>query len=98
MRRVVATGIAGISPLGDSWPAVEARLRSLQNAVVMMEDWQQYDGLNTALAVPVQYFSPPEHFTHKQMRSMSRVSLLAVTRKIPTLASASAKYLRASQR
>jgi 3-oxoacyl-[acyl-carrier-protein] synthase II len=44
-----------------------------------MEDWKTYDGLNTAVASPVQDFSPPEHFTRKQMRSMGRVSLFAVT-------------------
>ena len=88
MRRVVVTGIAGISPLGDSWPEVEARLRSRRNAVVTMEDWQQYDGLGTTLAVPVQNFNVPEHFTRKQMRSMGRVSLLAVTASERALAQA----------
>jgi 3-oxoacyl-[acyl-carrier-protein] synthase II len=79
MRRVVVTGMGAVSPLGDSWDEVCRRLHSRQNVVVRMEDWTEYTGLNTALAVPVTHFKTPEHFTRKQTRSMGRVSLLAVT-------------------
>ena len=35
-RRVVVTGMAGISPLGTDWPSVRAKLGSYPNAVVRM--------------------------------------------------------------
>lgn len=78
MRRVVVTGIGAVSPLGATWADVEPRLRSLQNAVAVMSDWQRYDGLNTALGVPVHDFKPPADWTRKQLRSMGRVAQLAV--------------------
>jgi 3-oxoacyl-[acyl-carrier-protein] synthase II len=77
-RRVVVTGMGAISPLGSTWAEVEARLRARKNAVVIMEDWNEYEGLGTNLGVPVQGFSTPEHYTRKQTRSMGRVALLAV--------------------
>lgn len=77
-RRVVVTGMGGISPLGNSWAEIEPRLQARQNAVRVMEDWSDIQGLNTRLGVPVGEFTlPPERFTRKTMRSMGRVALLA---------------------
>ncbi|MBA3564464.1 MAG: beta-ketoacyl-ACP synthase [Gammaproteobacteria bacterium] len=78
MRRVVITGIGAISPLGSTWREVELRLRSKRNAVVSLDEWKSYRGLNTSLAVPVADFAVPEHYTRKRTRSMGRVALLAV--------------------
>ena len=78
MRRVVVTGIGAVSPLGATWPQVEARMRALRNAVQVMGEWAQYEGLNTQLGVPVADFEVPAHWTRKQTRSMGRVSKLAV--------------------
>ena len=33
MRRVVVTGMGGVTALGNTWSEVQARLRSLKNAV-----------------------------------------------------------------
>ena len=52
MKRVVVTGFGAISPLGHDWPSVLAALKGGRNAVQVMEDWAQYDGLNTQLGVP----------------------------------------------
>lgn len=79
MKRVVVTGMAGISPLGCDWPTVSARLKSMKNAVVRMADWAKYKGLNTNLAAPAAEFTlPPERYSRKHTRSMDRVALLAV--------------------
>jgi 3-oxoacyl-[acyl-carrier-protein] synthase II len=79
MRRVVVTGMGGISPLGASWAEVSAKLKSLTNAVLRMDDWDQYKGLNTKLASPVLNFSVPEdRYPRKVTRAMGRVALLAV--------------------
>jgi 3-oxoacyl-[acyl-carrier-protein] synthase II len=77
-RRVVVTGAGAISPLGSTWAEVEARLRSRKNAVVVMDGWDEYEGLGTNLGAPVQNFSAPKHYTRRQKRSMGRVALLAV--------------------
>ncbi|PKH71472.1 beta-ketoacyl-ACP synthase II [Stenotrophomonas sp. Betaine-02u-21] len=77
-RRVVVTGAAAISPLGQDWPSIHARLRSLRNAVRAMPEWDVYEGLNTRLAAPAEAFELPPHYNRKTTRSMGRVALMAV--------------------
>ncbi len=77
MRRVVITGMAGISPLGSNWQKVSQSLKSCKNAVKYMHDWDEYKGLNTRLASPVSDFSKPAHYKRKQVRSMGRVALMS---------------------
>jgi 3-oxoacyl-[acyl-carrier-protein] synthase II len=76
-RRVAITGMAGISPVGNDWPAVRARLGEYRNAVVAMPEWLGYDGLNTLLGAPAAEFSLTERYTTKSTRSMGRVALMA---------------------
>ena len=78
MRRVVVTGMAGICALGSDWPTIEAGLRRGHNAVRTMPSWDMYKDLNTRLAAPIEGFEPPAHWSRKQLRSMGRVSQLAV--------------------
>jgi 3-oxoacyl-[acyl-carrier-protein] synthase II len=77
MKRVVVTGMAGITSLGDNWECIEGRLREGRNAVRRIADWDRFDGLNTRLGAPVE-FTPPPHYPRKTIRSMGRVSLLSV--------------------
>ena len=74
MRRVVITGMAGISAIGQDWETVSKRLKSMKNAIQYMENWDIYEGLNTRLGGPVLDFELPEHYTRKVRRTMSRVS------------------------
>jgi len=78
MRRVVVTGMAGICALGSDWPTIEAGLRARRNAVRRMAAWDKYKDMNTRLAAPIEGFEPPDHWSRKQLRSMGRVSQLAV--------------------
>lgn len=78
MRRVVVTGMGGVCALGASWPEIHAGLRAYRNAIRRMDAWDRYTDMNTRLAGPVEGFAPPEHWTRKQLRSMGRVSQLAV--------------------
>lgn len=78
MRRVVVTGMAGITALGDGWERIEARLREGRNAVRHMPEWEAFAALNTRLGAPVDDFRIPAHYPRKMVRSMGRVSLLAV--------------------
>ncbi|MDF0533334.1 beta-ketoacyl-ACP synthase [Shewanella yunxiaonensis] len=76
-KRVVITGMAGISSLGQDWPTIKTRLQSGHNAVQRMDDWDRFQGLNTRLAAPVNDFAVPAHYSRKKIRSMGRVSLMA---------------------
>jgi 3-oxoacyl-[acyl-carrier-protein] synthase II len=76
-RRIAVTGMAGISPLGNDWPGVRARLGEYRNAVARMPEWAGYDGLNTLLGAPAAEFTLSERYTTKTTRSMGRVALMA---------------------
>jgi 3-oxoacyl-[acyl-carrier-protein] synthase II len=78
MKRVVVTGMAGITALGSSWPEIHTRLRARENAVIYLEEWDRFTDLGTKLAAPIREFEPPEHWTRKHLRGMGRVSQLAV--------------------
>ena len=77
MRRVVVTGMGGLCGLGTSWPEIFAGLRARQNAIRTMHEWDRHKDMNTRLAGPIE-FTAPSHWTRKQLRSMGRVSQLAV--------------------
>lgn len=76
-RRVVVTGIAGISPLGNDWQSIREHLGTYRNAVARMEEWASYDGLNTQLGAPAAAFELSERFNRKTTRSMGRVAVMA---------------------
>ncbi|ASK70827.1 beta-ketoacyl-ACP synthase II [Shewanella bicestrii] len=76
-RRVVVTGIGGISALGHDWPSIASSLKAQKNSVVTMPEWDKYDGLNTRLAAPITDFEVPSHYSRKKIRSMGRVSIMA---------------------
>ena len=74
-RRVVITGMGGVTAFGEDWPTISRRLREYENAVRTMTEWQAYDGLQTLLAAPIEDFTLPAHYTRKRIRAMGRVSL-----------------------
>ncbi|EGR1479649.1 beta-ketoacyl-ACP synthase [Vibrio parahaemolyticus] len=76
-RRVVVTGMSGVTAFGNNWQSVEPKLRDCQNATQYMPSYEQYDGLNTKLAAPILDFDLPKHYKRKQVRGMGRVSKLA---------------------
>ena len=76
-RRVVVTGMSGVTAFGNDWQSVEPKLRACQNATQYMPSYEQYEGLNTKLAAPVDHFELPKHYKRKKVRGMGRVSKLA---------------------
>src|SRR5262245_42974825 len=78
MKRVVVTGMAGITALGTTWPEILAGLRARRNVTRRMAEWDRFADMGTKLAAPVPGFEPPSHWTRKQLRGMGRVSQLAV--------------------
>jgi len=79
MKRVVVTGMAGISPIGSTWEHIKTNLREGKTGIRHMPEWDRYNDFNTRLAAPVTDFEKPAHFNRKLTRSMGRVSLLATT-------------------
>lgn len=77
MKRVVITGMSGLSPIGLDWESVSHNLRSMKTGVQRMDEWDVYNGLNTRLAAPITDFEKPSHYKRKAVRSMGRVALLA---------------------
>ncbi len=43
MKRVVVTGMAGISPIGSDWQSIRHRLESLQTGIVRMDEWDIFE-------------------------------------------------------
>ena len=78
MKRVVVTGMAGITSLGNDWASIDAHFSSNRSGIRYMHEWDRFTELNTRLAGPVDDFAVPTHWTRKQLRSMGRVSRLAV--------------------
>ena len=76
-RRVVITGIGGITPLGSTWQALGSALRSDSCAIESMPDWQRIEGLVCHMAAPCDFTAPP-HYRRRTLRSMGRVAQLAV--------------------
>ena len=46
-KRVVVTGVGALSPLGHDWVSVRSRLQEGRTALRVMDEWKDYDGLNT---------------------------------------------------
>lgn len=76
-HRVVVTGMAGISPIGNDWKAIRTRLGEYRNGVTRMDEWSDYEGLNTQLGAPAEPFELSDKFNRKTMRSMGRIALMA---------------------
>ena len=67
MNRVVITGMSAITALGDDWQTFKQALMQGENAVEIMPQWRQMDGLNTQVAAPVKHFSKPAHYKRKKV-------------------------------
>lgn len=76
-RRVAVTGMAGISPLGNDWPSIRAALGNYRNAVKRIEQWSEYEGLNTQIAAPAAPYALSERYNRKTTRSMGAVALMS---------------------
>lgn len=77
MNRVVITGMAGLSPIGQSWQEVSDNLKNKKTGIRYIEGWDKYEGLNTRLGAPIPDFEQPSHYSRKATRGMGRVALLA---------------------
>lgn len=69
--------MGGVTALGHDWPAIRAELHAGKTAVRRM-DWERYTGINAKLAAPITDFSVEDRYSRKQLRTMGRVSRMAV--------------------
>lgn len=78
MRRVVVSGMAGVTALGETWPAIREAFAAGRTGIRVMDDWDRFTGVNTRLGAPVMDFSIENRYPRKKLRTMGRVSQLAV--------------------
>lgn len=78
MRRVVVTGMAGLTSLGDSLDTVLPALHAGKTGIRYMNEWEQYVDMSTRLGGPADWFSTQKLYPRQQMRSMGRVAALMV--------------------
>ncbi|AOA59282.1 beta-ketoacyl-ACP synthase [Acinetobacter larvae] len=78
MKRVVVTGMAGITALGEDADTILLKMQQGQSAVRYMPDWEIYPDLRCKVAAPVESFVVPAHFNRKVTRGMGRVALMSV--------------------
>jgi len=79
MRRVVVTGMGGMTALGNSWKEIKANLQMGKTATSHMPEWVNIDGMNTELAAPIKNTEfLKDRWTRKQMRTMGQVALYSI--------------------
>jgi 3-oxoacyl-[acyl-carrier-protein] synthase II len=75
-RRVVVTGIGLYCPIGASLAEATASLQAGRHGIRKMDEWAKVKGLFTRLGAPA--VGVPEKFPRKRIRTMGRVSILAM--------------------
>ncbi len=78
MRRVVVTGMGGVTALGDDWQTIRAHFAAGHTGIRFMEEWNRFVGINTRLAAPVIGFTVEDRYPRKKLRTMGRVAQMAV--------------------
>jgi 3-oxoacyl-(acyl-carrier-protein) synthase len=79
MRRVVVTGMGGITALGSDWPTIRDAVMAGRTAIrTMTPQWDRFEGVNTRLAAPVEGFSTEERWPRKKTRTMGCVARMGV--------------------
>ncbi|MGE8559618.1 MAG: beta-ketoacyl-ACP synthase [Acinetobacter sp.] len=77
MKRVVVTGMAGITSLGETADQVFAQFEQGKSGIRYMPDWEVYTDLRSKLGGPVESYTIPKYFNRKVTRGMGRVALMS---------------------
>ena len=77
MKRVVVTGMSGITSLGETAEQIFEQFAQGKSGIRYMPDWEIYPDLRSKLAGPVESFTVPKHFNRKVTRGMGRVALMS---------------------
>ncbi len=77
-RRVVVTGMAGVTALGGEYAEIEQRMRAGETGTRYIEEWDQLGDLTCKVGAPADWFKHEGYYPRQKMRSMGRVSVMAV--------------------
>ena len=88
MRRVVVTGMGGLTALGGTWPEIRARMAEGETGTRRMREWEPLVDLNTKLGSAVDWFDHTTAYPRKTARSMGRVAVMALSAAEKALAEA----------
>ena len=77
MRRVVITGMGGLTALGHDWPAIRTNLKQRRSGVSYLPELDGYEGLRTRLGSRVAHYDVPAHYDRKLLRSMGPVAIMS---------------------
>ena len=78
MRRVVVTGMGGVTALGHDWSSIKENMLKGKTGIRQMPEWSDIEGMNTELGAPIQELSLEGRWPRKKTRTMGLVSLYAV--------------------
>ncbi len=76
-RRVVVTGMGGLTALGHDWPTIAAHIQAGRSGIRRVHDWDAMEALHTRLAAPVAPYCLPDSYDRKRTRSMGPVALMS---------------------
>lgn len=77
MKRVVVTGMSGITSLGETADQIFTQFEQGKSGIRYMPEWEVYTDLRSKLGGPVKSFTIPKHFNRKVTRGMGRVALMS---------------------
>lgn len=78
MRRVVVTGMAGMTSLGDSLAEVGPKLNAAEIGIRHMPEWEKYIDMSTRLGGPADHFVHEKAYPRQARRSMGRLAVMMV--------------------
>jgi len=78
MRRVVVTGMNGITSLGEEWSVLREAFIGGVTGVKRIPEWDRLVDLGTRLGAPADWFQHEGLYKRQQMRSMGRVAAMSV--------------------
>lgn len=78
MRRVVVTGMGGMTALGHSWPDIRSAMEVGKTGIRYMQEWDRLTDLKTRLGGPIDGFDHNAAYPRKTTRAMGRVAVLAL--------------------
>jgi 3-oxoacyl-[acyl-carrier-protein] synthase II len=78
MRRVVVTGMGGVTALGGNWPEIEAKMRAGVTGTKRIAEWDRLTDLTCKVGAPADWFNHEGFYPRQKARSMGRISVMAV--------------------
>lgn len=78
MRRVVITGMGGLTSLGGTWPEIRSKMEAGETGTRHMQEWERLTDLNTKIGGAIDWFDHTSAYHRKTTRSMGRVAVLAL--------------------